>query len=280
MEGSYCGITGTSTRGTLSLRQTGGNRLKIAGVRACRHVFPGQRHKGMSEPRRAGHLPFPSLQGQALGTQGSPAGPAPAPAAPINANNPISGYGFCASRRGGHLQPQRLTAAARPGPSADNNSTTHDIHTALPIGRGNRRDEQPCGSRRCRCGEAQPRGDTPAPQGPRAALAAPPARSCALRTACRAPPKGPRMAGPPPLCPALPAGRQRGCCCLFGCCLPAGLLLPIRLLPTRLSPVTRPTVVTCRPRSLPPRPVPPPPARQPPVPARPCRLPCAYGPGC
>lgn len=65
MEGSYCGTTGTSTRGTLSLRQTGGNRLKIAGVRACRHVFPGQRHKGMSEPRRAGHLPFPSLQGQA-----------------------------------------------------------------------------------------------------------------------------------------------------------------------------------------------------------------------
>lgn len=25
---------------------------------------------------------------------------------------------------------------------------------------------QPCGSRRCRCREAQPRGDTPAPQGP------------------------------------------------------------------------------------------------------------------
>lgn len=149
MEGSYCGKTGTSTGATLSLSQTGGNRLKIAGVRACRHVFPGQRHKGMSEPRRAGHLRLPSRTagpGPAPGThRAAPrTGPAPAPAAPINADNSIWGYGFVppggaaassASSTGG-------AGGARPGPSTDNNNTTHNIHTALPICRGNRRDER------------------------------------------------------------------------------------------------------------------------------------------
>lgn len=76
MEGSYCGKTCTSSEVTLSLSQTGGNRLKIAGVRACRHVFAGQRHKGMSEPRRG---PAPSLprtagpgQARALGDTAAP----------------------------------------------------------------------------------------------------------------------------------------------------------------------------------------------------------------
>lgn len=117
---------------------------------------------------------------------------------------------------------------------------------------------------------------TPPPRRvPRAALAAPPARSCAVRTGYRALRRGPRMAGPPSLCSALPAGRQRGLMPVG--LLPAGLLLPVRPLPTRLLPVTRPSV-TCRPRSFTPRPVPP--QRRPPVPERPCRLPRAYGPGC
>lgn len=75
MEDSYCGKTCTSSQVTLSLSQTGGNRLKIAGVRACRHVFAGQRHKGMSEPRRgrAPSLPRTAGPGQGLERHGSAA---------------------------------------------------------------------------------------------------------------------------------------------------------------------------------------------------------------
>lgn len=81
MEGSYCGKTCTSSEVTLSLSQTGGNRLKIAGVRACRHVFAGQRHKGMSEPRRgrAPSLPRTAGPGQGLERHGSAAQPARMP---------------------------------------------------------------------------------------------------------------------------------------------------------------------------------------------------------
>ncbi|XP_048159847.1 translation initiation factor IF-2-like [Corvus hawaiiensis] len=84
------------------------------------------------------------------------------------------------------------------------------------------------------------------------------------------------MAGPPPLCPALPTDRQRGCCLsgcclqgcyyLSGCCLHGCYLLPARL------------VLPANRTRCPPTPRAPP--QQPPVPARPRRLPRAYAPGC
>lgn len=157
MEGSYRGKTGTSTEVTLSLRQTGGNRLKIAGVRACRHVFPGQRHKGMSEPRRgrAPSLPRTAGPGQAPGDTAAPhSRPGSRPAPPGNAENFTGGSGLAASRRGGRSSSQRAhsgspggAGGARPGPSTDNDSKAHDIRIALPICRGNRRDEQPAALR-------------------------------------------------------------------------------------------------------------------------------------
>lgn len=101
---------------------------------------------------------FPSPHGRARPgpwetQQRRAAGPDSAPAAPINANNFISGaYGLFARRRG--LRPQRAhgsspggAGGARPGPSTDSNNQMHNTHTALPIYQGNWRDEQPAALR-------------------------------------------------------------------------------------------------------------------------------------
>lgn len=116
---------------------------------------------------------------------------------------------------------------------------------------------QPCGSRRCRCGEAQPRGDTLAPQGPPG------------RARCPARPELRGAHGLPGSAKGSEDGRAASPLPRTACgppagllpvrLLPEGLLLPVRLLPARLLPVTRPTVVTCRPHSLPTPPAPCPP---------------------
>lgn len=271
MEGSYCGKTGTSTEVTLSLSQTGGNRLKIAGVRACRHVFPGQRHKGMSEPcrGRAPSLPFPARPGRARPgetRQGRAAGPDGAQQRPERRQLHRGLQARC-SRRSGRSSSQRAPSGgpggaggARPGPSTDNDSKAHDpICTPLYLCAevsGAMSSLQPCGSGRCRCGEAQPRGDTPTPQGPpgRARRPARPELRGALGLPSSA--KGCEDGRAASSVPRTASGPTAGL--LPVRLLPAGLLLPVRLLNTQLLPATRTTVVTCRPRSLSPPPHSPP----------------------
>lgn len=180
MEGSYCGKTATSTEVTLSLNQTGGNCLKIAGVRACRHVFAGQRHKGMSEPRRgrAPSLPRTAGPGQAAGRHGSAAQPALIPPQQrlltlitsflgVMGFLPPGGAAACSSQRAHGSSPGGV---GERGPGRARTTTTKctistQLHLSVEV-TGGMSSMQPCGSRRCHCREAQPRGDTPAPQGP------------------------------------------------------------------------------------------------------------------
>lgn len=263
MEGSYCEKTGTSTEVTLSLNQTGVNCLKIAGGRACRHVFAGQRHKGMSEPRRGGapSLPRTAGPGQAAGRHGSAAQLALIPPQQhlltlitsflgVRGFLPPGGAAACSSQRAHGSSPG---GAGERGPGRARTITTkYTISTPLYLSvevTGGMSSMQPCGSRRCRCREAQPRGDTPAPQGPpgRARCPARPELRGAhgLLGSAKGSEDG-RAASPLP----------RTACGPTAGLLPAGLLLPVQLLPTRLLPLTRPTV-TCRPCSLPPAPCPP-----------------------
>lgn len=264
MEGSYCGKTGTSTEVTLSLSQTGEIASKSAGYVPADMCLQGSGTKECPSPAAAGHLPFPARPGQARPwetRQRRAAGPDPTPAALLTLITSFLGVmGFlppggaaASSSQRAHGSSPGGAGGARPGPSADNNNKTHNIHTALPICRGNRRDEQHAAPAAAGGAAAGKRslGVTPPPRRvPRAALAAPPARSCAVHTASRSPRRGPRMAGPPPLCPALPAGRQRGCCLsgcclqgcyyLSGCCLHGCYLLPARPLPAGRAPYPPP----------------------------------------